>query len=87
MFADLINLFLFFFILFLQHRNTTKSFETKYFDLHSEKNNLERQIMSDEAKSRDLYQKINDLQVNIGISSSSNNPNISHLAFFFNRTI
>lgn len=83
MFADLINLFLFFFILFLQHRNTTKSFETKYFDLHSEKNNLERQIMSDEAKSRDLYQKINDLQVNIGISSSSNNPNISQLAFFF----
>jgi hypothetical protein len=44
-------------------RNSTKSYETKCFDLQTEKNNIERQLMAEEAKSREVFQKINDIQV------------------------
>ena len=46
-------------------RNSTKTYETKCFDLQTEKNNIERQLMAEEAKSREVFQKINDIQVRL----------------------
>ena len=51
------------FFICIQNRNSTKTYETKCFDLQTEKNNLERQVIAEEAKSREVFQKINDIQV------------------------
>ena len=60
------NLFLF----YLKIRNSSKAYETKCFELQAEKNNLERQIISEEAKSKEVLQKINDIQVRLRLKTN-----------------
>ena len=42
-----------------------KTFEIKLNDIQMEKSHLERQNQADDNRQRDLYQKINELQVRI----------------------
>ena len=49
--------------LHLKLRTTSKTYESKYYELQSDKNNFERQLLTDEAKSKEIIQHNNQLQV------------------------